>query len=145
MHAVRDCLTTNPCHLDNLRLSTGCETEIPQAGRVVSWAWFNVWAMNLFESFAHALAAGAIDGVILTAPSTVRALADGLVRAPSPALAAIGEPTHTAVVALGLEAVVAESTVPSGLVEALERAVAAPPGRRRPAPPQDIAPSAQEE
>ena len=61
MHAARDCLTTNPCHLDNLRLSTGCETEIPQAGRVVSWACFNVWAMNLFESFAHALAAGAID------------------------------------------------------------------------------------
>ena len=97
------------------------------------------------EQARSELAAGAIDGVILTAPSTVRALADGLVRAPSPALAAIGKPTHTAVVALGLEAVVAESTAPSGLIEALERAVAAPPGRRRPAPPQDIAPSAQEE
>ena len=27
----------------------------------MSWAWFNVCDMNLFESFAHALAAGAID------------------------------------------------------------------------------------
>ncbi|MCT1601536.1 uroporphyrinogen-III synthase [Kocuria sp. p3-SID1433] len=96
------------------------------------------------EQACSELAAGTVDGVILTAPSAVRALADGLVQAFSTALAVIGQPTHTAVVALGLEAVVAESTAPSGLVEALERAVAAPPGLQRPAP-EDIALSAQEE
>ena len=80
------------------------------------------------EQARRDLADGTIDGVILTAPSATRALADGLVRAPSTALAAIGEPTRTAVVELGLQAVVAESTGPLGLVEALERAVAAPPG-----------------
>ncbi len=87
-----------------------------------------VWTLSRAR---RELAAGSIGAAVLTAPSAARALARGAVADLRPvALAAIGRPTQAAVVELGLEAVVADSTDPPGLIEALEESAvrAARPG-----------------
>ena len=118
----------DPALADGLRRA-GWEVE-----QVAAYTTVTADACNLPPDLEHRWATGGVDAVVLTAPSTTRAVLDLLGPPPQgTGLVAIGATTAAATRELGLTvAAVAPSPTPEGVLQATIDAIRATAG---PAPP----------